>query len=362
MRMVSGNAKQKPSLPKRLLASLLMFSVVFTAAAPLPARADVWGGNILGAMLNRALAAIWEQIEALLVGIAKRVALELARDAANRLVAGGSTKKPAFITDYKEYIYGAALDESMIYMNDLLTNVTGGKNSALNYVIAGGSLQTLGMSYANYLNNEVQAAFARDMCRYNLDQYTNDALGSLQKGDWRVFNAVASVPCNNPLGLTLQIKDATQQRYNQKQETAKARAIAGQGFLGVEVNGKVITPGSIIQGVTEKTNTVVLDLVPNAGKWGELLAAAASTFVNQALNNLYQRGFEEVAKNINRELGKVDKDLLKARRSLQQQLGPGSQFLRNANQQVGGKYTGVQQSVINFNPNPGCSDGAAGGC
>lgn len=348
---------------RKITTVLVLCSVVVTTSVPLPARAGVWGEDLAAAILQRAMDSIWEQIQAVLLGIAKRVAVELARDAANKLVAGGSSKKAAFITDYKEYIYGIALDEGMIYMNDLLTEVTGGKSSALNYVVAGGSLQQLGMNYMNYLNSEVNAAFAANRCKYNLDQYTPNAMVSLGEGDWRVLNAVVSVDCNNPLGLSLMIQEQTQSKINRQQEINKTKAIAGNGFTGVEINGKTVSPGSIIADMTSKVQTTVIDNIGTSTKWGELLAAAAGAFANQAMNNLYQKGFEMVSQNISRELGKVDSKIRDARGDLQRQLGPGSQFMRNSNQQLGGwsgsassagKYTGVQQSVVNFNsaPNP----------
>lgn len=361
--------KQKELRFRKYIASFLIGTILFTTAAPLPARAGVWGESIAAELLGQALDVIFEQIQAVLLGIAKRVAIGLAKDAANRLVAGGSSKKPAFITDYKEYIYGVALDEGLIYMNDLLTTATGGKSSALNYVVAGGSLQQLGMNYMNYLNAEVNSAFAKDRCKYNLDQYTPNAMVSLGEGDWRVLNAVVAYDCNNPLGMSMNIKDDTQRRISAQQEIAKTKAIAGQGFTGVEINGKTVSPGSIIADVTGNVEKQVVNAIGTSTKWGELLAAAAGAFANQALNNLYQRGFEMVSQNITRELGKVDSQIRGARADLQQQLGPGSQFLRNSNQQLGGwsgsassagKYTGVQQSAVNFNTTPNCT--VAQGC
>lgn len=348
---------QKPNMlrARKYIASLLVGTILVTTAAPLPARAGAWGESIAGQLLKDVLEKIWEQIQAVLLGIGKRIAITLARDAANRLTAGGASKKAAFITDYKQYIYGAAVDEGMIYMNDLLTLATNGKSSALNYLVAGGSLQSLGMNYLNYINADVNASFQKNNCRYNLDQYTQNVAISLGQGDWRVLNAVVANDCNNPLGMSRYIKDETQRKISAAEEIAKTKAIAGQGFTGVEINGKTVAPGAIIADVTSKTQTAVIDMIGTSTKWGELLASAAGAFANQALNNLYQRGFEMVSQNISRELGKVDKKVNAARLDLQKQLGPGAQFLRNSNQQFGsssGKYMDVQQSVVNFNSAP----------
>jgi hypothetical protein len=358
--------KQKEKKFRKYMAAVLIGAMLFTTSAPLPARAGVWGEAMMSQFVKQVLEVIFEQIMALLLGIAKRVAIQLARDAANKLVAGGASKKPVFITDYKAYIYGAALDESLVYMNDLMTTATGGKNSSLNYLINGGSVQRLGMDYLAHLNNEVNAAFAKDSCKYTLDQYSSDTVTAISVGDWRVLNATVGSNCNNALGMSQQMKEAAQRRREVSQEQAKARAIAGKGFTGVEVNGKIISPGSVIGDITSSVQNEVTGLIGKSSKWGELLAAAAGAFANQALNNMYQRGFEEVSKVVSRELGNVDKKIAGERRNMQRTLGPGSQFLRNVSQQRGGtngKYTGVQQSVVNFNPVPGCRNEAGlAGC
>lgn len=349
---------------KKYLVSLFIGAMVCTIAMPIPVRAGVWGETFLSAAFKEILEIIYKQIQSLLLGIGKRLAIGLARDAANRLVAGAGGKKTAFITDYKAYILGVALDEGLLYMNDLLTNVTGGRASAINYVVAGGSLERLGMNYLNILNAEVNAAFVKSRCQYTLNQYSKNVPLELGSGDWRLLNATISNDCNNPLGLSLMIKEETERTISSKQDLAKTRAIAGKGFTGVEVDGKIVSPGSIIAEVTQTTHDEVLRMIGNSKDWGELLASAASAFVNQALQNMYQRGFEEVSKGLRRTLGQVDSKLKAARNDLQKQLGPGSYFLRNANQQLGGypgqysgKYTGVQQSIVNFNTQPELSCG-----
>lgn len=94
---------------------------------------------------------------------------------------------------------------------------------------------------------------------------------------------------------------------------------------------------------------------------GKAIAAAAGAFANQAMNNLYQKGFEMVSQNISRELGKVDSEIRGARNDLQQQLGPGSQIHAECKPAARrmewqrfehGEVPGVQQSVVNFNSTP----------
>ncbi|MFA9262408.1 MAG: hypothetical protein ACEQSB_03575 [Undibacterium sp.] len=358
---------------RQFIATLLIGMMVITISAPTPARAGVWGESIASSLLKQVLETIWEQIQAVLFGIAKRVAVGIARDAANRLTAGGMDHKPAFITDYKQFLFDAAIDEGLLYMDDLLTQTMGGKGSVLNYVAGGGSIQALGKQYMSLLNGEVKAGFAADNCKYTLDQYTPNPLSSIKKGDWRVLNA-ATFPCNNPLGLTNRTKNNVQRRANAKSQQQQIEAIVGKGFTGVkDKNGKTISPGSIIADITADVQTASMKLITGSTKWGELLSSAAGAFVNQALSNMYQKGFEDVSKKINRELGKVDAKLGAARADLHRQLGPGAVFLRNAEQQIGGtgnpgtgKYTGVQTSVVYFNAGqtPDCSNASAtgGGC
>lgn len=355
---------------RKVLGSLLIGVMLIGTSAPAPARAGVWGESIASGLLKQVLETIWEQIQAILFGIAKKVAVGIARDQANRLTAGGMDKKPAFITDYKQFLFDVAIDEGLLYMDDLLSDTLGGKGSVLNYVAGGGSIEALGKQFLSVLNQEVKSGFQADNCKYTLDQYTSNPLSSIKRGDWRVLNA-ATFPCNNPLGLTNKTKNNVQRKSNAAAQQKQVEAIVGKGFLSVkDKNGKVTSPATVIEGITTDVQNASLKLITGSTKWGELLSSAAGAFVNQALSNMYQKGFEDVSKKLSRELGKVDAKLGAARADLHRQLGPGAVFLRNAEQHIGGngnpgtgKYTGVQTSVVYFNSGqlPDCSNASATG-
>lgn len=354
---------QQKNKSRKFIAAFLISVVLVTTSAPLPARAGVWGESIAGEFLGFALKTIWEQIKAILFGIAKRVAVGIARDQANRLTSGGMDKKPAFITDYRQFLIGAAIDEGLLYMDDLLSQTMGGKQSYLNYVASGGSIQALGKQYMSLLNSEVKSAFSTDNCKYNLDQYTSNPLASIAKGDLRVLNAQVTFPCNNPLGLTNQTRQNVQRNVNARKKQSEVEALVGKGFKCIEdKNKKCITPASVISDLTSSAQELPFQLITGSKEWGELLSSAAGAFVNQALSNLYQKGFEDVSKKINRELGKVDSKLNAARADLHRELGPGAVFLRNAEQHIGGngnpgtgKYSTPVNQLVNFATNPNCT-------
>lgn len=355
----------KNSWRKRIASIFLVSFLCMTVPAP-TARAGVWGEEILSDLMTIAIEKVLKFVEDMLKGIAKSLAVQLAVRQANKLTGDGHKNGPSFITDYKRYIYSIALDESLIYVNDFMTQTLGAKYSGLVYVAASGNLQSLGRNYMNYLAAEANAGLKDSYsCKYTLDQYSNNPLTSLQKGDWRVFNALIANPCNNPTGYTNQVKRAFQEDLQRRTDLARTRAIAGQGFTGTEKKGIITAPGSVIKDVTAKTQTLAMDLIPNANGWGEILSAAAGAFVNTVMTNLIQRGFESVAKKVDRELGKVDKQVLEARRDIEKELGPGAAFFRNNIQQIGnaeannykiGGQTGGQAKV-NFPTVPSCIDG-----
>lgn len=352
---------------KRIAGFFLAFFLLITVPVA-PAKAGVWGEGFASSFMQTAIEKVLEFIENMLKGIAKSLAVQLAVRQANKLTGDGHKNGPSFITDYKRYIYSIALDEAMVYANDFLTQTLGAKYSGLVYVAASGNLQSLGRNYMQYLAAEAKAGLTENSyCKYNLDQYTNNPLTSLQKGDWRVFNALVANPCNNPTGYTNQVKRAFQQDLQRRSELAKTRAIAGQGFTGTERNGMITAPGALIKDITSKAQTTAMDLIPNATGWGEILSAAAGAFVNTVMSNLIQRGFESVAKKVDRELGKVDKKVLDARRDIEKELGPGAAFFRNNVQQMGNAATEsykangkTQQAKVRFQTTPGpvCGDGS----
>lgn len=353
---------------KRFQKGLAAFMICSLLLVSVPRPVYAWDA-IFGSIAKQAFEILWNALEGLLKGIAKRLAVEMAVRQANKLTGNGNKNGPSFITDYKRYIYSVALDESMIFVNDFLTETLGAKYSGLVYVAASGNLQSLGRNYMSYLAAEANAGLRdSNTCKYNLDQYTNNPLTSLQNGDWRVFNALVANPCNNPTGYTYEVKRAFQEDLQRRSELARTKAIASQGFIGAEKNGVITAPGAIIRDSISKATNMPMDLIAPAGSWGEILSAAAGAFMNQVMTNLVQNGFESVAKKVDRELGKVDKKVLEARQEIEGSLGPGAYFLRNNIQQIGntaannfkvGGTTG--QAKVNFPTTPAspvCGDGS----
>ncbi len=316
-------------------------------ANPQPAQAWVAPYD---AIVRTALANLWEAIEGILKGLAKRLAVELAIRKANEVTGDGHKNSPTFITDYKQYLQQAVLTETSIVANDFLTETLGGKYSGLVYTVASGNLQNLGRNYVSYLATEAQAGLTNTPCKYTLDQYTVDPIRSLQQGNWRVFNALIANPCNNPAGYSTEVRKFFQADLKQRAERAKVKAIANQGFLGPEKNGVLTAPGILIKELTANTQALPGQLITQASKWSEILSAAAGAFTNTVMSNLVQRGFESVAKKVDRELGKVDKQVLDARKQIEEELGPGAYFLRNTIQQLGAgsNSTSGQQGNVNF--------------
>lgn len=340
---------------KFVVMSIALF--LFTAS-PKPVYA--WDA-VIGAAFKRAVDSLWENIQGILKGIAKKLAVDLAVRAANEVTGNGSKNSPTFITDYKQYLQQAVFIESSIVANDFLTETLGGKYSGLIYTAATGNLHTLGRNYVSYLAAEAKAGLSVGACKYNLDQYTVDPITSLQRGNWRVFNAMIANPCNNPAGYSGEVRRFFQDDLRRRSEVARTKAIANQGFVGTEKNGAITAPGILIKDLTAKVNALPYDLIAPANAYTEILAAAAGAFANTMMKNMVQRGFESVAKKVDRELGKVDSQVLDARKEIESQLGPGAYFFRNTIQQLGTggtSRTGTQQGTVQFNGVPGvCGTG-----
>lgn len=329
------------------------------AAVPRPAYA--WGdymGNAFGSFMDYMFATI----DGLLRGIVKKIAVELAVRTANKVTGNGNKNSPSFITDYKRYIYDIALNESLVFADNFLTETLGGKVSGLVYTAASGGLQSLGRNYMNYLAGEARNELNKGYCQYSLDQFSNDPIKDLGLGNWRVLNAIVANPCNNPAGYTNQVKQAFQQDLQRRAELARTKAIASQGFIGTEKNGQVTAPGVILKDLISKAQGTAFDLITQATGWSEILAAAAGAFSNQVITNLFQNGFESVAKKVDRELGKVDKSVMDARRDIERQLGPGANYFRNINQQTNGGNNNwnipggkTQTGIITWPTTPNCT-------
>ena len=325
------------NIKRRFLSTILIGGIfVCTLGFAPQARADYWGGAITATLMGQMMDTVKRQIEGAILGTLKVAAIQMLNSKLGQLVGGGA-EGPLFITDWGDFLYAGPTEKTRVYMNDFFTVTTRGKYAQANYQGVGGASFSGGQNYPGYLVARAKSAIefkgSDGGAVYDLDQY-GDPSTMFQEGDWRAFSAFVSNPANNPFGYSMMAESAYADRITMETETARAKAVSGGGFLGVEKGGRTVTPAATIAGMVDNVQNMGNNMIAVAQNPGEFLAGVVSAVVNKAVTGLIQKGVGQVQAKIQREIGNVDKQVTNALAAANKKLGPAAKFTREANQKL----------------------------
>ncbi len=301
------------------------------------ANAQVWGAvNIFSDLMINIMETIQHQIEGAILGTLKVAAIQMLNSKLGQLVGGGA-EGPLFITDWGDFLYAGPAEKTNVYMNDFFTVTTRGKYAQANYQGVGGPSFAGGQNYPGYLVARAQSVIefksSDGGAVYDLDQY-GDPSTMFEEGDWRGFSAFFSNPANNPFGYSIMAESAYASRMTREVETARAKAVSGGGFLGVEKGGRTVTPAATIAGMVDNVQNMGNNMIAVAQNPGEFLSGVVSAVVNKAITGLIQKGVGQVQTKIQREIRNVDNQVTNALAAANKKLGPAAKFTREANQKL----------------------------
>lgn len=350
---------------KRKLRAFVLVVLLVSTVLPVPAQAGYWGEEWMATFWETAVDKIWAQMQAVILTNVKMLVIQAINRQIEGLVGGVNGSGALFITNWEQYLIKVPQEENKLFMNDLLSQSTRGKCSGLNYEsIAKGKFD------ANYITTLCRSAnFSSGsgsdaLFQVTIDQYSSAPLKDIQEGNWRTLNAMFNNPANNPFGFSMLAWEAQQRDLAQRQEQAKTKAIAGQGFIGVEKNGVTITPGRTVADLIQNVKTLGNNVLANAKDPGEFIGGVIGAVANQVITQMLQKGFDQVNTAIAREQNKFNNQIKNAAQDINKQLGPASQYIKGVNQLTGsanamyGTVGGQQQK------DKGCAGTASGygGC
>lgn len=344
----------------------ILFIFLASAVFPAPVRAGYWGEEWMATFWQDMSGKIWAQMQAVILTNVKMLVINAINRQVEGLVGGVNGSGALFITNWEQYLIKVPEEENKLYMNDLLSQSTRGKCSGLNYEsIAKGKFDM------NYISTLCQSANFSSrgsdaLLQVTIDQYSSAPLKDIQEGNWRTLNAMFNNPANNPFGFSMMAWEAQQKDLARRQEQAKTKAIAGQGFTGVEVNGVTVTPGRTVADLIQNVKTLGNNVLANAKDPGEFIGGVIGAVANQVITQMLQKGFDQVNTAIAREQNKFNKQIKDAAQDINKQLGPASQYIKGVNQLTGtanamyGTVGGSQAT----NKDKGCAGTASGygGC
>lgn len=319
---------------RNLLLIGVFASTVFVGGLyPHRVSADCWGCTLASQFVKQVLEGIARNLEGVIMVGLKTQAINLINSQIEQLIGGVNGSGLLFISDWQQYLFEVPREQNALFVQDFLSQSTRGKCSSLNFQ----SVET-GPLKASYLTQLCKIGGGAAIPRapvVTIDQYCPNPARSMREGDWRCFNAVLSNPANNPIGYSLIVAQAQARDLARRQAEANAKAIANQGYKGVEVAGVTVTPGRTVAALTENVKSLGNQIITAAQNPAELLAGVVTSIANRAINQMLQKGFDKARTAIERETGKLNQQIYKTSREVNETLGPASRYLQTVNQQLG---------------------------
>ena len=190
-----------------------------------------------------------------------------------------------FITDWNAFLVKQPKANSNVFINDYISKSTGGKGSLTSYIPAGG--EGVGGN-SGYMSQLAQMAKKETSGapKQNKPTYTGDPSkmfsGSSGSAAFKNLNSYLS-GVNNPWAYSMDVQQKYQDNLDSEKKIAETKANAGSGFIGKEVGGKTVTPGSIVKDQTSKVQNMGLDVLANANNLPEVISAAVSQIISQTM-------------------------------------------------------------------------------
>lgn len=256
------------------------------------------------------IAKIQRQIEGTILGTLKMSALQIVNTQVMQLIGGSSVGGAMFISNWEQFLFAAPRQQAQLYVNDFFTLTTGGRASALNYQPWSAMSQNgwSSMSFLTVVQNNYQAGWDKTP-QYDLFNYTSNTSSLFGSGDWRAFNSFTSNPANNPLGLSLLMESAYSSELERQKDIARTQAISYQGYKPRMQSGFVVTPGITIKDVVTGVQMLPNMILSAAENPAEFMAAAVTSTINMAVNQLVRQGIGQIQSHINQELYKINRGI-----------------------------------------------------
>ena len=273
-------------------------------------------------IINQALEKITAQIKAMLLGVAKQAALKAVQKQVLSMVGGKSSSGPMFVSDWNDYLVDRPQSASNIYINDYISQATSGRGSLTSYKPAGGE----GVGGGSYMSQLAQGAKNTTSGKPTQPKVTYVGNPSQM---FASSNGFANLDLylsgvNNPWTFNMDVQQAYQTKLDNEKMINQSKAVSGQGFIGTEVSGKTVTPGSVVAAQTSKSLGMGLDVLANARDIPELITSAVTMAITQAI----QQGLGNVQASVNRSTTNVNSQKSTQNNAAVQSGGPGSLYKR----------------------------------
>ncbi len=308
----------------------------------------------------------WEQLQKTIDGISlasiKQTAMQMLLEEVNKLVDETFETGEKIIRDWDDYLKTTPERQSKKLMNDYLSQITQGRDSSRYRNLDISQILSYSKNYEGFGGiNEYQFALIQrakaeeDAGAYAMadglnrmianDKYSNDlkAISEevIKESDTTTPPEIDCSGCeglgsNFSFGLMWKCtsnwcykptaKASLASIYDkmsaEQKEQQKLKATAS-GFLpSTDKSGQVLTPAGTVENITNKAQTLGMDIMAKANSMPEVISAAVINAVNRSI----KQGIGAVKARAKRELSNVRQEMTNKVKSQTQQIGPRAVF------------------------------------
>lgn len=273
---------------------IFLFSISL-ALFPIQAKhADALWGEIPAQFLKTMLDKLRVKINGIIMGALKQAAIQTLNKSISGFVSGNGPETSKIITNYQDFLYKEPRQKTDLYLNDLLSETTGGQSSDNYTSFEGvGSPASGGAAYLSSMAKNTQESIKAQSTIMKPNYVGNPADNLFANGNMDNFNSYLS-GINNPWAYNLYIQQKYQERLEQEREAAKTEALAGRGYKSVKQGGQIITPGALI----ETTMSNALDMGNKVLAGSTDPAEVITSIVQQLIMQTMQNGIGNAKTNI----------------------------------------------------------------
>lgn len=199
-----------------------------------------------------------DMMDRYLMPILKNAIVKTVYEMVENEVGTGNNGKPAFVTDWYDYLYTQPEQQTRVQMNSFFNSVSAGRLSSLNY-------EGAGQAYDQYLKKQAETAiYGSDQSfQTNIQNYASDPSTQMfDSGNFKAFSSYLECP-NNPWCYSMEA-EKQYSALSDINKTVAEKTVNNDGFLPKKVDGKIVTPGAMYQSAMEGVDQLGNQLIVNA--------------------------------------------------------------------------------------------------
>ena len=273
---------------------IILFSIIFIFSFSPKANAAWIPG--LDPAIKSALDYVRENITGIIVGQLKQQGVRTLTAQINKF-AGGSGGGAAFVTNWEDAIINQPRNETIVQMNDYLSDVTNGRNSYSQYSTG---INTGPSNYFADLSNSVRKLDAPNL----KVTYEEDPSQMLDGKDFKKLEKWSEGINNRYMfGVVFdQKQEETKENITLATQTDK---IANQGFEGAQGDGEgnVTSPGILSKEMMANVQNLPNNILASA----ETIPEVTSALVSLVINRTFSQGFSSVQRSVSKAASAASK-------------------------------------------------------